>query len=72
MTEKQLIDSLIDRIIDLRLEVIETSIPDGNCPYAYYNVEDDYDCDNCTKCKERFFEDMKERITEEEKRRYES
>lgn len=72
MDDKQLIDDLIDRVIDLRLGLIGASIPDGHCPYAYYYVEDSHECDNCTECKARFFETMRERITEEERRRYDA
>lgn len=72
MNDKQLIGKLIDRVIDLRLGLIGASIPEGHCPYAYYNIEDEHDCDDCTECKARFFETMRERITEEERRRYDT
>lgn len=55
-------------IVDLKMQVINLSIPDGNCPYAYYKVKNapDVDCNNvsCTACKAQF-NDLKRKEIEE-------
>lgn len=51
---------LKDMIVDLKMQIIHLSIPEGNCPYAYYKLENtpNIDCTNvsCTACKAEFGE----------------
>lgn len=54
------IKELKDMLIEERVKYICNSIPDGNCPNAYYHFEYETGCmsedenDNCFKCKQRF------------------
>ena len=49
---------LKDMIVDLKMQIIHLSIPEGNCPYAYYQVKDapEIDCGNvsCVSCHATF------------------
>lgn len=61
-------EELKNMIIDLRMDLVRTNIPSGNCPYAYYCIKNPVeDCNNisCGECKRIFFESMKKEIEEE-------
>ena len=60
------ISELKEMIVDLKLDLIRANIPQGNCPYAYYQptTKRDIDCNEigCNECKRIFMEDMKRDI----------
>lgn len=62
---------LKEMIIDLRMQVVQMSIPKGHCPYAYYGLENapNIDCNEigCSTCHAQFNQIMRERITKEVK-----
>lgn len=62
------ISELKEMIVDLRVDLVKTNIPSGNCPYAYYNRQNPIgDCDSvsCGECKRIFFDSMRKDIIEE-------
>ena len=57
-------------IVELRMDLVKTNIPYGNCPYAYYSTskqKDRENCNNisCSECKSKFLEDIRADITKE-------
>lgn len=53
-------------IVELRVDNISNSIPRGHCPYAYYNIDSDRECDGaCDTCRRYFLEIMRKKITKE-------
>lgn len=60
-------EQLKEIILELRIKLIKANIPDGHCPYAYYNQFENplNDCDDCYKCKEVFLDKWKKIITED-------
>ena len=63
------ISELKEKIVDLKLDVIRAEIPQGHCPYAYYQptTKRDVDCNEigCNECKRIFMEDMEKDIRKE-------
>lgn len=47
------IEELKEMIVDLKVELFKTQVPDSNCPYAYYNYDKNADCGDisCFQCK---------------------
>lgn len=59
------IDVLKNLVIDLRVEKAQKTILDGHCPYAYFTGENPLgNCDDCSKCKEVFYETLRKETTE--------
>ena len=57
------IEELKEIIIDLKVQLVRTNIPYGHCPYSYYpGISQEGDCDDCDKCKRRFFEKYESEI----------
>ena len=60
------ISELKEMIIDLRLDLIRSNIPQCNCLYAYYQptTKRDTNCNEigCNECKRIFMEDMEKDI----------
>lgn len=60
------ISELKEIIVNLKLDLISAGIPQGNCPYAYYQptTKRDTDCNeiSCYECKKIFMEDMEKDI----------
>lgn len=55
-------------IVDLKMQLVRKSVPEGHCPYAYYRAdkeEENEPCDDCTPCKRKFMDKMKEKIQKE-------
>lgn len=62
------VKELKEMIIDLRMNLVKANIPSGNCPYAYYSIENPAgDCGSvsCNECKSIFLDKMRSEITEE-------
>ena len=62
------ISELKEKIIELKLDLINANIPHGHCPYAYYNPPVTHgDCGeiDCDMCRRRFMEDMEMEIRKE-------
>lgn len=61
------ISELKEMIVDLRVELLQARIPNGNCPYAYYSMEKDTDCNeiSCDECQSNFFEKYAEEVRKE-------
>lgn len=60
------INELKEIIIDLKMSLVRASIPQGNCPYAYYNLSVNRDCSGkCGECKRIFMRDMEKCIRQE-------
>ena len=63
------ISELKDMIIALRMSLIRANIPDGHCPYAYYQPSSQQRilCDNieCNDCKRLFFASIEQDIIKE-------
>lgn len=59
-------EQLKEVILELRIELIKANIPQGHCPYAYYNEFKNPldDCSNCDECKEVFLNKWEEIITD--------
>lgn len=62
-------EELVERIIDLRVDLIDASIPAGNCPYAYYTKvpRDLNECGDidCSYCRHKFLKAAREQIKKE-------
>ena len=62
------VQELKDIIVELKMDKIKMSVPQGHCPYAYYRVTnplescDETDCDYCTNV---FLNIMRQMIVEE-------
>lgn len=61
------IEELKEIIIDLKMNLIDTSIPDSNCPYAYYRKENPFSCGSvsCERCRSIFMEIMRKDVMAE-------
>lgn len=62
------VKELKEMIIDLRMDLVKANIPSGNCPYAYYSIENPTgDCGSvgCNECKKIFLDKMRSEIIEE-------
>jgi len=60
-------EQLKEVILELKIDLMKANIPQGHCPYAYYNkFENPLDsCDSCFDCKKIFFDKWKEIIVED-------
>lgn len=59
------ISELKEIIVDLKMSLVRASIPQGNCPYAYYRLSVQRDCSSeisCSECRRMFMEDMEKDI----------
>lgn len=66
-TKKLTKAQLKEVIVDLKLQVVKASIPQGHCPYAYYSIQNPIsDCNSvdCTTCNNIFYDNMKKHIVE--------
>lgn len=57
-------------IVDLRIDLIDSNIPYGHCPYAYYSTSKQKGRENCadiscSECRRNFLEVMREDILKE-------
>lgn len=62
------IEELKEMIVDLRVQIVSKNVPQGHCPYAYYNRENPISSCNdvgCDECKAIFLEGMRKDIEEE-------
>lgn len=65
------VEQLKEMLIEERVGRIIGSIPNGNCPNAYYHFEYETGCmseddnDNCFKCKQRFKQAVEKAVREE-------
>lgn len=54
---------LKEMIVELKIQLISTSIPTGHCPYAYYKLQNPLTnaCGDvsCSKCRQVFLKEMK-------------
>ena len=57
-------NELIDTIIELSVALRKAKIPQGHCPYAYYNDIKNDKCENCSECKYDFFEKYRQTLEE--------
>ena len=62
------IEELKEIIVNLKLDLIETEIPKGHCPYSYYSPSEgrSIDCSiDCVRCRRIFMQDMERKIRRE-------
>lgn len=62
------VEELKNMIVDLKMDLVRSNIPSGNCPYAYYHRENPIeDCNSvsCRECKKIFLDGMKRDIEKE-------
>lgn len=61
------ISILKEIIVNLKMELVEKKVPVGYCPYTYYTQikRKNPDCDDCTKCRELFMNDMRKNVEKE-------
>lgn len=62
------VEELKEMIVDLRVEVVKAKIPDMDCPYAHFrSIESPTNCNDavCEKCKDIFFEKIREKFKKE-------
>ena len=55
-------------IVDLKMQLVKASVPQGHCPYSYYSVPNPIsDCNSidCSACHEIFHDNMRKIITAE-------
>lgn len=60
------VEELKSLIVGIKMEVIKLSMQKGNCPYAYYSMEQITSCDdtNCNECKKDFMSRFRKDIEE--------
>lgn len=60
------ISELKEMIVELEMDLIKATIPDGYCPYAFYPIgnkdRESIKCRDCDKCTETYFEEYEEMI----------
>lgn len=62
------VQELKDIIVELKMDKIRMSVPQGHCPYAYYSISNPFSsCDDtdCSTCSNVFLENMRKLVTEE-------
>lgn len=55
-------------IVDLKMQLVKVSVPQGHCPYTYYRIPNPIsDCNSiaCSACHEIFHNNMREFIVAE-------
>lgn len=59
-------EKLKEIIIDLRMELLKSQIPEENCIWKYISEDTERNCScECNVCKEKFFKDAKNNIRQE-------
>lgn len=63
------VSELKEMIVDLRVELAESLLGSGNCPYRTFGNTDNIDVDcnakTCVECKEEYFENYREEVRKE-------
>lgn len=62
------VKELKDMTVDLKMDLVRTNIPSGNCPYAYYHRENPVESCNdvsCGECVQIFLDGMRKDIEKE-------
>lgn len=57
-------------IVDLKVALAQSRVPQGNCPYAYYSIEKSSpDCNSisCDKCGSDFWDNFRKIVIKEVK-----
>ena len=57
-------DELKEAYIKEKLTRYKLIVPNGNCPYVYFNFDNGIECGefDCNKCKYKFFQDIEKEI----------
>ena len=60
------IEELKDIIVDLRIKLLKSQIPEENCIWKYISTAPGRNCSyECKTCKEKFFINLEKQIREE-------
>ena len=63
------VSELKEMIVDLKVELAESLLGYGHCPYKTFGNTDNIDVDcnatTCTECKEEYFENYREEVRKE-------
>lgn len=57
-------EELKETYIEERLQKYKLIVPNGHCPYMYFNFDNGVECGelDCSECKYKFFQDIKTEI----------
>lgn len=57
-------DELKEAYIEEKLQKYKLIVPNGHCPYTYFNFDNGVECGelDCSECKYKFFQDIKTEI----------